>query len=339
MPSDYDDEPDYDAHCYACECGLWDGDYEYIDDEPHCNDCYALKENTIVIHNWGYKPEPSFLNDDGRATSMYQPMGSQVYKDARGRNVLRSQLYMGFEQEVEHLGYDREEVAQVVLDVANANKQVVYIKDDASLDSGFEIVSHPGTLEFFTKHFDWSAISQLSDLNCKSWNRKTCGLHIHMSRSAFKDEKHLFKFLVLIYKNATSMIQFAGRNSHFAKFDIDAFLNGYDGWGDKAVRNTSFMKMAKRESSNDDRYCAVNLRNSQTIELRFFRPSLLPSTTLAALQLCDAMFHYTEAMTTPEVMSKKALEFAQFAKWVEQQNNKYKILDNRIKTRVTIGEK
>jgi hypothetical protein len=44
-------------------------------------------------------------------------------------------------------------------------------------------------------------------------------------------------------------------------------------------------------------------------------------------------------MTTPEVMSKKALEFAQFAKWVEQQNDKYKILDERIKTRVSIGER
>jgi len=339
MPNEYDDDlPDYDCYCAACDCGLFSGDVEEIDDEPFCDECYRERTGADgLIKSWSYKPTPSFLNDDGSATSYYQRIGKEIVKDRYGNESPRSKLYMGFEQEVECLNRSLKEGAEKVLHKANEEQQIVYLKEDGSIDYGFEIVSHPGTLEFFMNHFNWEAISTLSEMKYKSWERKSCGLHIHMSRLAFANEKHLFKFLVFVYKNPNQLIQFAGRQTHYAKFDIDAFLNGYDGWGHrKTVRGSSFMKMAKDGHENDDRYCAVNLKNVQTIELRFFRPSLLPTTVQAALQFCDAAFNYTEMISTQEIMSKNALGFSEFSKWVKTQQDKYKILDERITTRVSV---
>jgi hypothetical protein len=156
-----------------------------------------------------------------------------------------------------------------------------------------------------------------------------------MTRKAFANDKHLFKFLKFIYGNPTELIQFAGRNSTYAKFDVDTFLNSWNDYGERdSVRGSSFMKMAKHETINDDRYCAVNVRNVQTIELRFFRPSLKPETVQAALQFCDAAFNYTEEITTPQVMSGNALAFKSFRSWVKTQTDRYQILDDRITLRL-----
>lgn len=341
MPNEYDDDlPDYDAVCSNCDTGLFSGDIEEYDDESYCIDCYREATGQSeggLIKSYSYRPAPSFLNDDGSASSYYQSIPNEVVKDRYGNATPRSKLYMGFEQEVECSARGLSAGAEMVTAKANEDKQVVYLKEDGSINYGFEIVSHPGTLDFFMNHFNWESISKLSEMQYKSWQRKSCGLHVHMSRLAFADEKHLFKFLVFIYKNPNQLIQFAGRQSTYAKFDIDAFLNGYDGWGHrKTVRGSSFMKMAKDGHENDDRYCAVNLKNVQTIELRFFRPSLLPTTVQAALQFCDAAFNYTEKISTQQIMSKNALGFSEFSKWVKTQQDKYKVLDERITTRVTV---
>lgn len=325
-------DEDYDYFCDSCDQGLYDGEAHHADDHTYCDGCYE-SEDRSPIRNYGHKPHPNFMLDDG-SRSLYQvahPSGQN------GRLILA----MGIEQEVEFVNHrlsgSLEDNASKVLDDINTNGEIVYLKEDGSISYGFEIVSHPGTLGFFMNHFNWNGIESLSKRGFESWNQRSCGLHIHMSRRAFKDDKHLFKFLVFIYKNPNQLIQFAGRNSSYAKFDVDTFLNGLDSWGERlSVRGSSFMKMAKNETINNERYCAVNLRNIETVELRFFRPSLRANTVKAALQFCDAAFNYTESVNTKEVMSEKALSFEKFHQWVKEQKDKYQILDNRIAERVKV---
>lgn len=310
---------EYDHHLRCCSC-----DEEYV---SACEHDRAREESTLV-HSYGYKPNPSFLHDDG-TSSYYSLMQDN-----------RSTLYLGIEEEVECVDGDIDEGAEFVLATINheADEKVVYLKEDGSISHGFEIVSHPATLGFFMNHFKWEGIKGLSRLGYESWNKRSCGLHIHMSRAAFKDDKHLFKFLKFVYGNPTELIKFAGRKSSYAKFDVDTFLNSWNDYGQRdSIRGSTFMKMAKRETINDDRYCAVNLRNVQTVELRFFRPSLKPETVQAALQFCDAAFHYTEQVSTPQVMSGNALAFNSFRSWVATKPDTYKILDDRLTQR--LGER
>jgi hypothetical protein len=331
--------------CYNC-------DEEYEIDDLYANDwdinlrCCGCNEDYVCemeeqqneeeesnspINCYSYKPSAIFLNEDGHK-SYY---ATQPYSD----NPNRTKLYMGFELELETGRFPRNDCAQFVLDTINTqSNDIVYIKEDGSLENGFEIVSHPMTLGFAMEHFSWDGISGLIKRGCKSWDAGTCGLHVHLSRSAFRDEKHLFKFFKLLLDNAPDVKRFAGRDSErWANFDKNYFLNAwndYDVDGNWVTRtNDSLMKHAKNESRNDNRYCAVNLQNRHTVELRFFKPSLNPKTVQSALQFCDAVFNYTETeCDTKKVMSGNALAFRSFRSWVATQE-RYALLSARIAER------
>lgn len=338
MPSHVDEDDC--GVCWSCDDIVPNDELcsNRFDNHERCDSCHDQyveemegQENyddDSLVHSYSYKPQANFLHDDG--TSSY-------YVTMTDDN--RSVLYLGMEEEVECTTGRMDNGAIHVLTTVNTpDREVVYLKEDGSINHGFEIVSHPATLGFFMNHFKWDGIKGLSRMGFESWNKKSCGLHIHMTRAAFKDDKHLFKFLKFIYGNPTELIQFAGRKSSYAKFDVDTFLNTFNDYGQReTLRGSTFMKMAKRETINDDRYCAVNLRNVQTVELRFFRPSLKPETVQAALQFCDAAFHYTEIISTPQVMSGNALAFNSFRSWVATQPDTYKILEDRLNAR--LGER
>jgi len=315
---------DWDINFRCCGCNE---DYVYEMEELQNED-----EDDGLIMSYSSKPTAIFLNDDGHK-SYYATVIDQE------NSLNRTSLYMGFELELETGRYPREDCARHVLDTINKNtNDVVYLKEDGSLNHGFEIVSHPMTLGFAMEHFKWEGISGLIKKGCKSWDTSTCGLHVHLSRSAFRDEKHLFKFFKLILDNADDVKRFAGRDSErWANFDKAYFLNSWNEYNDDGNyvtrTSSSLMKFAKNEERNNERYCAVNLQNRHTVELRFFKPSLNPKTVQAALQFCDAVFNYTETeCNTQRVMSGNALAFRSFRSWVKTQE-RYSILSDRIAER------
>lgn len=349
MPAIPEEEEEVYAICTNCGVDL-DEDSAYYsgnDNEYRCyrhhndhenevrdlEDEYGDDDGDDRVHCHSYKPNANFLNDDG-TNSHYRAVDSKS-------------LYMGFELETEYVRKNNRNSSldagsSFILDTINTDgsEDVVYLKQDGSITHGFEIVSHPMTLGYAMNHFRWSGIEGLKSLGYDAWKASSCGLHIHLSRSAFVDEYHLMRFFLLILKNKQSLVQFAGRESSYAKFDMDAFFNAYHDYDtDKTVRGATLATHAKQYSHNGDRYTAINLQNVNTIELRFFRPSLLSSTVKACLQFCDASFNYTKSITTQDVVSRQAIQFGSFHSWVRSQGNKYRILDERIVERcVTRGE-
>lgn len=347
MPQSDDEE----SYCYSC-----DDTHDYSDlnrseydgemrcdhcHEEHCEECDRSSHDDYGIYDYSYTPTLNFFNDSGNSSRWARKSTSSwmfdesFWEPALKINPSLTDLYLGPEIEVECVNGILGEGADWVY--RHATERTVYLKYDGSLSHGFEIVGHPGTLGWYMEHFNWDALTGLSDLGFKSWNRRSCGLHVHLSRSAFVDEKHLFKFFYLFYKNSPQMIQFAGRESRFASFSIDEFLARYNGWGDRDYDSGySFMKYAKNEAVNDNRYCAINLRRSNTIELRFFRPSLRRETVMAAFQMCDAAHRYTASLTTQDCVAGNALSFGNFRKWISSNpfDGRYEILDARINERV-----
>jgi len=349
MPREQEPEESF---CYSCdETFLLDDLYtSEHDHELRCDGCnnehYEQYEEESPqdyngIFDYSYTPELNFWNDAGMASSRARrsPAGwlsdNSLWVSAVKTNPVLTDLYLGPEIEVECTNGSIRTGADWVYKQAGDN--AVYLKHDGSLSHGFEIVGHPGTLGYYMNHFNWDAITGLSDLGFKSWNRRSCGLHLHMSRSAFTGPKHLFKFFYLMYKNSPQMIKFAGRESNYASWDIRSFLNR-QGWYDESVtvQGNSMMDMAKAKSQNDNRYCAINVRNRATIELRFFRPSLRPETVQAAIQMADAAFRYTAGVSTVDVMKNNALAFDSFKAWVNEGEfkDRYAVLAQRISERV-----
>jgi hypothetical protein len=221
------------------------------DDDHDCNDVSNL------IHEYDYRPRPHFF-------------GEGTY-------------HFGFELEVESRSDSRREGAEYVIDRLGTH---AYLKRDGSLNNGFEIVTHPHTLEEYQKEFNWGCMTGLGERGYRSWNTRTCGLHVHVSRTAFgvvekqadllKAQGHELRFIKLIYDNQRQIERLAGRSSSYARFN------------DKG-------KLANRVKygHQDDRYEAVNSQNSETLEVRVFKGSLKPTRILSAIELVHASVEYT----------------------------------------------
>jgi hypothetical protein len=278
------------AYCDDCQsaCGIF-----YCDecDEHHENECQYSSSN--LIHDYSYKPDPAFK------------YLSDIDGDLGGRSRRQGKVFMGFELEVEAQS-SREAGAQLTVDVLG--EDYVYLKNDGSLSNGFEIVSHPATLAYHkTRSFE--VLDTLAkEHNYTSWRAGTCGLHVHISREAFDNPSHIWKFAHLIANNKDEMIRLAGRNS-----DRWATFDGIRGDIGSKAKGSTYV----------NRYEAINFQNSNTIELRFFRGSLLPQRVFMALELTDAVAEYTRTLSANDVI-RGGLEFGKFAEWVstrEQYSN------------------
>ena len=169
-------QPCYDRHYTSCErCGriihVDDAYYEDDDEDcPLCYDCHTHARRNKMIEDYYYKPEPLFRGNGPR--------------------------YFGVELEIDGAGED-DTSAQKVMEIANGNGvENLYCKHDGSLDDGFEMVTHPMTLEYHMKEMPWAKILQEAiRLGYTSHQTSTCGLHVHLSlvhgRSAAADRQQL----------------------------------------------------------------------------------------------------------------------------------------------------
>ena len=120
---------DYYSRCDCCGRLVrssyvnWRGDY------PYCDSCY--EDFNDEIEEYSYKPEPHFFGNGKR--------------------------FLGVELEVDCGGKD-DGNASTLKEIGNVQHEHIYIKSDGSLDDGFEIVSHPMTLDYHTNEMDWETI-------------------------------------------------------------------------------------------------------------------------------------------------------------------------------------
>jgi hypothetical protein len=252
-----------------------DCDEYYVEGCDSHNDSYSQ-----VIHDYSYRPDPIFHSTD---------------KEER--------LFFGIEIEVEAPN-NRAESAEYANRLEDM--ELAYLKNDGSLQCGFEIVTHPMTHDFYKNEADelWKTIENLrSSYGVKSWGTRTCGLHIHISRTGFKNPPHMHRFLNLIYSNESFYSALAGRSaSRWAKFD-DVIDGKYvaDEQGDHSWHSYRSFRKKIDDNRNSDRYSAVNTQNHATLEMRIFKGSLKPSNVKSQLDLAHASVEYTRNMTIQEV--------------------------------------
>ncbi len=271
-----------------------------------------------IIHDYSYRPDAIFHSTD---------------KNER--------LYFGLEIEVE-AGSRRIEAASYaqqleVLDLA-------YLKNDGSLENGFEIVTHPMSHGFFKQEAQefWAVLEQLRSNNqykVKSWDTRTCGLHIHISRTGFSGGAHMHRFLNLVYSNPDFYSTLAGRTSdQWAKFtdiNVREYARNADGeriftpdGGYEITSKRTFMHKLQPDR-NSDRYSAVNTNNRETLEMRIFRGTVNGDTIKAQLDLAHASVEYTRTLTVQDV-AQGALSADLFMWYIFQHEDLYPELSARI---------
>jgi len=169
----------------------------------------------------------------------------------------------------------------------------IYLKHDGSLSCGFEIVTHPATLDYHANSLPWADIcSIVRKAGYKSHDTSTCGLHIHASRAGFggsviEQDLTIAKIILLIDRWYDSYIV------QFARRDIDKMRR----WADKPNADiqpgdNEGDAVCKSKKSANSRYKAVNLCNCNTVEFRFFKGTLKRDTIIASVQWVDTIIQY-----------------------------------------------
>ena len=261
----------FDDHYSRCECCGTIIRYDAVswhNDLPYCYSCYD--EMNDEIEEYSYKPEPLFRGAGKR--------------------------FFGIELEVDEGGKDCDN-AYRIKNIANAQLENIYIKSDGSLDDGFEIVSHPMTLDYHKNEMNWeSVMKEAVNLGYRSHQTSTCGLHIHVNRDAFGDnqseqEEVISRILFFVEKHWAELFQFSRRSTYNMNRWSARF--GFEKTG-KEILN-------KAKSGVNGRYVAINLNNYHTIEFRLFRGTLKHNTFIATLQMVDIICDVALSMSEEEI--------------------------------------
>ena len=266
----------YDDHyTCCCRCGTltrestaYYEEADEYDERPYCADCFHTLSHDKSIHDYYFKPEPIFYGDGPR--------------------------FFGVELELDEGGEDTDN-ARELLDIANEARPLMYIKHDGSLNEGFELVTHPLSLDCQLHDMPWERLCKKAlSLGYRSHRASTCGLHLHVSRTAFgntgsEQDASIARVLYFFEKHWEELLKFSRRTQR----QLERWAARY-GYKEHPMDILDFAKKGYHEG----RYTCVNLQNSDTVEFRMFRGTLKANTIFAVLQLvdriCDCAIHLND---------------------------------------------
>ena len=177
------------THCTRCGGLISDDETCYYDEEPYCSDCRD-RLLSDEIHSYNYKPDPIFYGDGPR--------------------------YFGVELEIDCGGEDSDSAGRLLF-IGNREQELIYCKHDGSLDDGFEIVTHPMSLDWHLHQMPWEAIlNKAVQMGYLSHRANTCGLHVHVSRDAFGFTREgqdcaISRALYFVEKHWNELLRFSRR--------------------------------------------------------------------------------------------------------------------------------
>lgn len=209
-------------------------------------------------------------NDSSRVINDYSYRPHAIFHPSRAEcDATRA---YGVELEVESVSGSLEDNAEEVQELTG---DFAYLKYDGSLNNGFEIVSHPGTLAYHRTA--WEEFFAKRPRGLRSYDTSTCGLHVHASKRGLTPLQ-IAKIVFFVS---------AHDNSHFIRRIAGRDANRYC----KKVMK----KLGDCHRDDDrDRYHAVNLCPSHTVEFRLFRGTLKRESFFRALEFVDAIIKYCE---------------------------------------------
>ena len=261
---------DGDCVCPTCrDDRYWgcDGCGGLISTGDYCPDC-SHQAPTDLILDYSYKPVPRFHGT--------------------------GPLYLGLELEISARYRHLNSCANVALTELG---DLGYLKEDSSIDYGFEIVTHPMSYNWALDHFPWAMLDRLRGAGCSSEGN---GLHVHISRAGFGGPTHVFRWLKFFHRNVEPILRIARRESDYATFSERGRRCALD----------------YAKGAHSDRYQAINTQPLTTLELRIFASSLRAAEVKAAIGLAAASVEYTRGLTVADINAFDGWQWPAFATWL-----------------------
>lgn len=235
----------------------------HSDDESFSYD----EELDIHVHEDFRAPQRSVIREYHASKHHQRPI-EDAWAIAHNR-------YFGVELEVEVVGdRSRDDCAGAIHERMNGGVMgsKFFFERDGSLSNGFEVISQPMSLPAIRSAFEFLREPELV-AGLRSHRTSTCGLHVHVSRTGLSN---------LTIARAVTFVNDPGNDAF-----VTALARRY---------NTGFCRYVEKtiETAHlpGDRYEAVNLTGSKTIEFRIFRGSLKFEAVIAAVEFCHALLQF-----------------------------------------------
>lgn len=252
----------------------------YVDDCDegegwYCSTCHSQRPGRS-IHDYSFKPDPVFH------------YGERERKTAKHRTF-------GVEIETENKGGDCEVTAAQSVSASG----LFYCKRDGSIDEGFEMVSHPATLAHW-READLGYIDKLRQTGWRSYGTETCGMHIHVSKDSMSQLTQLK--LLEFFKNNSQFIQLISRRRR----------SNLDRWAAIDPEYTPRKELSRKVKGSrySERYSAINLKNTHTIEFRIFRGTLDVAAVKRNIEFVAALIRFCESHSLGQLTA------VEFVRWV-----------------------
>ena len=185
------------------------------------------------------------------------------------------------------------------------------MKSDGSIHNGFEVVTCPATLDIHLEVFKTFFDNRPSELTIAS----NVGMHVHVSRKP------------LSVLTVGKLTEFMNRTDN-AKFITHVAGRAPNTYCRQSPRELSYPLTI---SGGGERYNALNLCNSETIEFRIFSTPLTYEDFASKIQFCQALVEYSKPCSQA-VALKVQTSFKNFINWVLPQRKAYPELVAKLKS-------
>ncbi len=278
----------YEEECYVCaDCGRH---YRYSDSVTAIDGCYycehCVEEHRSPIgsyHEFHEYGTIKFYGDEDRSEVPY--MGLEIETDTDHR-IDRTAVINRFKDDF---------------------GDFLHYEEDGSLRYGWENISQPASLSYHLGMMDKykNMFDILKEEGLCSHDTNTCGLHIHIDRKYFgdKEDSSVSKLLYLFERFRNELMVFSRRTESQANDWARSrkHSNTKSGWIKKAIKDS------KSYYDHSERYYAVNLTNTETVEIRLFRGTLNVETFEATLKFTNRLAELCKNVSAIE-LSKFSFE-------------------------------
>lgn len=268
-----------------------------------------------MIHNYSYKPEPEIGYKNDRESHEHLTFGVELECEPRNDGgSVRMNAY---------------ELSDRIDEIPGGR---TYCKSDGSLSNGVEIVSHPGTLAHHMYVMHWRQIQRTCEkAGFRSHDAANSGLHVHVGRAQLgstdaerNDVTRKVQVLFALY--TAELTHFSRRRrsclEQWAPIDRlgvtpDDIRHVSSG---AQLASWASARVPAYLSNHNDRYTAVNVTNSATVEIRIFRGTLKRDTLIAAIQLVSNVFEYAMAHDWADIPASTWADVAAYKPYKELVN-------------------
>lgn len=198
-----------------------------------------------------------------------------------------------------------------------------YVKHDGSIEYGFEIVTQPFSVNWFNQNKNLFTDMLLEIERSEAHSSDRCGTHFHLSKTGFT-QHHLYKFMKLLYENSPEVIKCSGRKNmnqveSYATFNAESRK-------DLIKKARRFNNVKLNPNRGHDKYVAVNLRNENTVEVRFFAGCANIQDFLSYYEFTIGAYNFTKDA------GRSTITWPKFQEWAFRNRSTYPNLNTLLET-------